>query len=133
MPPKRKRPYTAREKALAAARALLKRKPKDPLLLDVRKHCTYADFILIVSGTSIRQTQTLADFLEETLHRQGIRLRAVEGKEGGQWILMDYDDLIVHIFYDPTRLFYDLEGLWLEAPRLPLPKVSPEAEGEESS
>lgn len=124
MPPKRKRPFTAREKALAAARALLKRKPKDPLLLDVRKHCTYTDFILIVSGTSVRQTQTLAEFLEETLDRQGIRLRAMEGKEGGRWILMDYDDLIVHIFFEESRVFYDLEGLWLEAPRLPLPKVS---------
>jgi ribosome-associated protein len=75
-----------------------------------------------LSGASVRQTQALADHLEETLRRQGIRLRGLEGMETGQWILMDFDDVIVHIFYEPARTFYDLEGLWMEAPRLPFPE-----------
>ena len=121
MPPKRAKKLSAPEKARLMARVALQRKPRDPLLLDLRKSCSFTDFFLILSGSSTRQTQALANHLEETLDKQGIRLRGKEGMETGQWILMDYDEVIVHIFFESSREFYDLEGLWLEAPRLPIP------------
>jgi len=107
--------------ALLVTRTALQRKPRNPVLLDVRKSCSFADFFLILSGSSTRQTQALAGHLEETLGKQGIRLRGKEGMETGQWILMDYDEVIVHIFFESAREFYDLEGLWLEATRLSIP------------
>ncbi|MEW6187223.1 MAG: ribosome silencing factor [Thermodesulfobacteriota bacterium] len=122
MPPKRLKKYSSREKALFITRSALQRKPLDPVLLDVRKSCSFADYFLILSGTSVRQVQALAEHLDETLGKQGIRLRGQEGKETGQWILMDFDDVIVHIFFESARAFYDLEGLWMEASRLPLPE-----------
>jgi ribosome-associated protein len=106
---------------LLIARVALQKKPRDPLLLEVKESCSFADFFLILSGTSTRQTQALSGHLEETLRKQGIRLRGIEGVETGQWILMDYDEVIVHIFFESIRGFYDLEGLWLESPRLPIP------------
>ena len=118
---KRPKKISAREMALLVTRTALQRKPRNPVLLDVRKSCSFADFFLILSGSSTRQTQALAGHLEEILGKQGIRLRGKEGMETGQWILMDYDEVIVHIFFESAREFYDLEGLWLEAPRLPIP------------
>ena len=120
MPPKRQPKLSPQEKALLLARVALQKKPRDPLLLDVSNSCSFADFFLILSGTSTRQTQALSGHLEETLRKQGIRLRGIEGVETGQWILMDYDEVIVHIFFESVRGFYDLEGLWMESPRLPI-------------
>ena len=121
MPPK-KNPQTisSREKALLIARVALQKKPLAPVLLDVRETCSFADYFLILSGTSTRQTQALAAHLDETLGKSGIQPRGIEGMDPGQWILMDYNEVIVHIFYESAREFYDLEGLWIEAPRLPL-------------
>jgi ribosome-associated protein len=121
MPPKRQPKLSPQEKALLLARVALQKKPRDPLLLDISNSCSFADFFLILSGTSTRQTQALSGHLEETLRKQGIRLRGIEGVETGQWILMDYDEVIVHIFFESVRGFYDLEGLWMESRRLPIP------------
>jgi ribosome-associated protein len=121
MPPKGLPKISPQEKALLLARVVLQKKPVNPLLLDVSKSCSFADYFLILSGASTRQTQALSGYLEETLRKLGIRLRGIEGVETGQWILMDYDEVIVHIFFEPVRGFYDLEGLWVEAPRLPIP------------
>ncbi len=121
MPPKRRNDLSALEKAQLITRAALQKNPLAPLLLEVGVSCTFTSYFLILSGTSTRQTQALAGHLNETLGRQGIRPRGIEGSEAGQWILMDYEEVIVHIFYESVREFYDLEGLWLEAPRLPLP------------
>jgi ribosome-associated protein len=120
MPRKRSLRVSAQEKALLMARVALQKKPRAPLLLDVRENCSFADFFLILSGTSTRQTQALADHIEETLEKVGIHPRGQEGGETGHWILMDYDEVIVHIFYESVREFYDLEGLWMEAPRVPI-------------
>ena len=83
--------------------------------------CSFADYFLILSGNSTRQTQALAGHLRMALGKKGIRPLGVEGEEPGQWILMDYDEVIVHIFLDTVRDFYDVEGLWIDAPRLDLP------------
>ncbi len=121
MPTKGSANTSPRQKALLIAKVALQKKPLAPLLLDVGKSCSFADFFLILSGSSTRQTQALASHLEETLGKLGIRPHGTEGLEAGHWILMDYGAIIVHIFYEPVRAFYDLEGLWIEAPRLPLP------------
>ena len=113
--------YSDREKALLISRVALQKKPQKPVLLDVEASSSFTHYFLILSGTSTRQTQALAGHLRETLGKMGIRPRGIEGQEAGQWILMDYDEVIVHIFYESVREFYDLEGLWLEAPRIPLP------------
>jgi ribosome-associated protein len=109
-----------REKALLLARIALQKKPLDPVLLDVQEACSFSDFFLILGGTSTRQTQALADHIKGTLAKQGIYPRGVEGQETAHWILLDYGEVIVHIFFDPARSFYDLEGLWIDAPRLEL-------------
>jgi ribosome-associated protein len=123
MPHRRSSKRTTREKALLLVRAALEKKPKDPLLLDVSRSCSFTDYFLILSGTSTRQTQSLSSHLEETLKKQGIPLRGIEGTETGQWILMDFDEVIVHIFFESVRGFYDLEGLWIEAPRVPISSI----------
>jgi ribosome-associated protein len=110
-----------REKVRLISGTALQKKPLDPVLLDVREACSFSDFFLILSGTSTRQTQALADHIRETLAKQGIYPRGVEGQETGHWILLDYEEVIVHIFFEQARSFYDLEGLWIDAPRLEIP------------
>ncbi len=90
-------------------------KAQDLVLLDVRGISSFADFFFICSGRSSRQVQGIADQLEEALREKGIHPLGVEGRREGHWILMDYGDVIVHIFYEPTRHAYDLESLWSEA------------------
>jgi ribosome-associated protein len=130
MPSKKGQRFPGQEKALLISRIALQKKPQNPVLLDVEASSSFTHYFLILSGTSTRQTQALASHLRETLGKMGIRPRGVEGQESGQWILMDYDEVIVHIFYESIREFYDLEGLWLEAPRIPLPVEDPQ--GKES-
>jgi ribosome-associated protein len=126
MPSKKGPKFSNGEKALLISRVALQKKPQNPVLLDVEASSSFTHYFLILSGTSTRQTQALASHLQETLGKMGIRPRGIEGQEAGQWILMDYDEVVVHIFYESIREFYDLEGLWLEAPRIPLPgKESP--------
>ncbi len=113
---------SAREKALVIAQTALQKKPVNPIALQVEGLCSFAEYFLILSGNSTRQTQALAGHLRTALGKKGIRPLGVEGEEPGQWILMDYDEVIVHIFLDTVRDFYDVEGLWIDAPRLDLPE-----------
>jgi len=98
-------------------RTLQAKKAQDVVVLDVRELTSIADFFIICSGASHRQVAALASHLEEALKQQGWRPLGVEGSQEARWILLDCADVIVHIFYQPWREFYDLEGLWLEAPR----------------
>jgi ribosome-associated protein len=112
---------------MAATEAALEKKALEPLLLDVSGLASYTDFILILSGRSDRHVQAVADAVEEALKRNGGRAAlSVEGKRDGHWTLIDFGDLIVHVFYHPVREFYDLEGLWIDAPRVAL-DVPPES------
>jgi len=90
----------------------------DLVALDVRGLCSFADYFLICSGTSRRHLLALAEHLEEALGQAGVKPLGVEGLQEGLWVLMDYNDLVIHIFSQPLREFYNLEGLWAEAPRL---------------
>jgi ribosome-associated protein len=102
-------------KALLCVQQTLDHKALDLVLLDVKAISSFADYFLICSGRSSRQVQGIADRLEEALREKGIRPLGVEGRREGHWVLMDYGDVIVHIFYEPTRSVYDLESLWSEA------------------
>lgn len=109
------------ELAMAAVNAALDKKGLQPTLLDLADEGAYTDFILVVSGRSDRHVGSIADGIEKTLRDELGRMPlGVEGNRDGQWALLDYGDLIVHVFYHPLREFYDLEGLWSEAPRVPI-------------
>ena len=117
----------SKETALRAVAAVLEKKGLEPVLLDVRELASYCDYILIVSGRSDRQVQAIAEGVVQALGHEG-RARPL-GKEGthkGQWTLVDFGDLIVHVFYHPVREYYDLESLWSDAPRVPL-EIPPDA------
>ncbi|OGR06863.1 MAG: ribosome silencing factor [Deltaproteobacteria bacterium RIFOXYD12_FULL_50_9] len=113
-------------------RATLDKKAEDVVALDVRGLCYYADYFVIMSGHSTRHVQGLAHAVDESLRGKRLNEGNTEGLAEGNWVLLDYDDVIVHIFYHETREFYDLEGLWHDAPRLSF-AMEPEAVGEERS
>jgi ribosome-associated protein len=87
------------------------------VLLEVREFCSFADYFIICSGGSRRHVLALAQHVEEALAQAGVKPLGVEGLEEGQWVLMDYNTLVVHIFMQPLREFYSLEDLWSEAPK----------------
>jgi ribosome-associated protein len=92
--------------------ALLERKSINPVYLDISGLTSYADSLLISSARSNRQVKAIAEHIERTLKKQKIKILHLEGMSEGHWVLMDYGDVIIHIFYEPERSFYDLEGLW---------------------
>jgi len=93
-------------------------KGKDVSILDVRSLSDFADFFVIVSGRSDRQVQGITNRVIEELLRSGARPLSVEGYEDGQWVLVDCGDVVVHVFYEEAREFYDLESLWMRAKRV---------------
>ena len=108
--------------ALQCAQAALDTKAVDLVVLDVAALTSIADYLVICTGRSDRQVQAIAQAIDEQLRQHGHRPGAIEGMSHGQWVLMDYADVIVHIFYKPVREFYDLERLWEHAPRVQLPE-----------
>lgn len=108
-------------KALLCSRAALDKKALDLVILDVGELTTIAHSMIICSGRSDRQVQSIAQAVEAALAASGGRALSVEGATRGQWILIDGGDVIVHVFYEPVRAFYDLERLWQHAPRVPVP------------
>jgi ribosome-associated protein len=112
---------SARETATAIAIAALDKKAVGLEILDVAGRVDYADFLVIMTGRSDRHAQALAQGIEEALKKKGVRPVAVEGLPHGSWVLMDFGDVVVHVFQDEARQLYDIEGLWLDARRLPVP------------
>ena len=96
------------------------RKAIDPLLFEVGKLTSIADYFLIASGSSSRQVQAMASHLLRKMKDAGFRAYSLEGEKEGHWILVDYGDIVIHLFYQPFREYYDLEGLWIDAPRITL-------------
>ena len=115
----------ARETATAIAVAALDKKAVGVEILDVAGKVDYADFVVIMTGRSDRHAQALAQGIEEALKRRGRRPIAIEGLHHGSWVLMDFGDVVVHVFQDDARQLYDIEGLWLDARRLPVPVTTP--------
>ena len=99
----------------AIANAADDKKAVDLVALQVGGLTSLADYFVFCSGQSVRQTKTIADSIEQSLKQLGVKPHHVEGKATGHWILMDYGDIIVHIFMPETRDFFDLEGLWGDA------------------
>jgi len=99
-------------------RAVKGRKAYDIVMLDVREQTTVADLFIICSGRSTRQVTAIAEHINGELKKEGKRTLQVEGRKEGKWVLLDYGDVVIHIFYEPVRAFYDLEGLWSEAKRI---------------
>ena len=108
------------DKAILATKIIKERKAIDPILFDVAELTSITDYFLITSGNSSRQVQSICSHLNRKMRDKGIKPSGIEGEREGQWILMDYGDMVIHIFYQPVREFYDLEGLWIEAPRVRL-------------
>lgn len=98
--------------------AVLTKKALDLVVLDVRNLTSVADAFIICSGQSNRQVMAIAESVQKELKKQKILPLSVEGAGEGHWVLLDYGHVIIHVFYEPVRSFYDLEGLWMDAKRV---------------
>ena len=98
------------------------KKATDMVLLDVQNLISYADFFILCNGSNPRQVRAIAQHIQRTLRdvSDAGRSRGIEGLESGKWVLLDYGDVIVHVFEDALREFYDLDALWADAPRVPI-------------
>jgi ribosome-associated protein len=112
--------------AVGAMEAALDKHAIAPVLIDVSAMGSYTDFIGIVSGRSDRQVDAIAENICQALKLRGRHLLGQEGTGSGRWTLLDFGAFVIHVFYHPVREFYDLESLWIEAPRVKL-DVPPEA------
>jgi ribosome-associated protein len=113
----------ARKLAVDIAAAALDKKAVGLEILDVAGRTDYADFLVLMSGRSDRQVAALADGIEEALRKSGRRAQNIEGREAARWILIDFGDVVVHVFQEEVRPLYDLEGLWEDARRVPPPST----------
>ena len=117
------------ERALTAARVAAETRGTNLVVLDLRKLTPVFDFFVIATGTSRRQIHAMADEIELVLKQQfGDLKRGGEGYEEGRWIVLDYGDIVVHLLDAEARDFWDLEGLWSDARRVPLPETIPQPE-----
>lgn len=107
-----------KERLLLCINASLKRKAKNLTILNLKELSSFADYFIILSGTSDRQVQSIAASIRENLKEYGIIPLGIEGESLGKWVLMDYEDVIIHVFYEPIREFYDIERLWPDVPRM---------------
>ncbi|WP_419660565.1 iojap-like protein [Desulfosarcina variabilis str. Montpellier] len=99
-------------------KAVLGKKARNPVLLDVHHLTSLADAFLICHGTSNRQVSAIAEHVQRDLKKQGIKPLSVDGIKEGHWVLMDYGHIIIHVFFEETRGFYNLESLWSDARRI---------------
>ena len=114
----------ARKLALGVASVGLEHSALNVEIIDVRGKVDYADYVVVVSGRSDRQVSALARHIESELEKKlGERCLGVEGLPTASWLLMDFGDVVVHIFHEDTRGYYDLETLWLDAARVPTPAI----------
>ncbi len=120
--PARPRPKTARQKALLVCQACLNFKAEEPVILNVAKLTSFTDYFVIVSGRSTRQAQAIAEGIISAIRASGSRELSLEGEAEGRWVVVDWGDVVTHIFSPPLREFYDLEKLWGDAKRLKPPK-----------
>jgi ribosome-associated protein len=106
------------EKARLCLEIIREKKAIDPILMEVGALTSFTDYFLVASGNSSRQVQAISQHMARRLREEGFKPVGIEGEQEGHWVLMDYGDVVIHIFYQPVREFYDLEGLWTEAPRV---------------
>jgi ribosome-associated protein len=115
---------TPRQLALLAAEVCSDKKAKDIVVLDVRKITTISDYFIICSTTNERQARAITDDLRVRMKEIGKREMGVEGVADGRWVLQDFADIVVHVFLESQREFYDIEGLWADAKQVRWKKPS---------
>ena len=133
MPPEAGAGPTAatRELALAIAAAGIDKKALGIEILDVSGKVDYADFLVIMTGRSDRHVHAIATGLEESLRSRKVRPMSMEGLQAATWVLIDFGDVVVHVFQEDARRLYDIEGLWIDASRVPVPAEGGPAPGPE--
>ena len=102
----------ARDMAKKAVAMLEDRKAVDVKVINIEKVSSLADYFIIASGTNRNQVQAMADNVQEALEKEGVRPKNIEGYQTANWILMDYGDIVIHLFDEENRLFYDIERIW---------------------
>ena len=113
----------SKERALFCASQILDKKATNVRILDVRKLSSLTDFLVLASGSSDRQVQAAAEAVHQGLKKQHETLPlGIEGMQEGRWVLIDYGDVMVHVFHEPVRQFYDLDGLWNDALEVAIPE-----------
>lgn len=106
---------SSKRMAFMAKDAALSKKAKDPVILEMKKLTSITDYFVIINGNSDIHNRAIADAVEERFNKENIKKDHIEGYEEARWILLDYGDIVVHIFIDPLREFYGLETLWGDA------------------
>lgn len=118
----------ARELALALAGAGMEKKAIGIEILDVCGKVDYADFLVVMTGRSDRHVHAIATGIEDVMRRRKLAPLSMEGLSAATWVLIDFGDVVVHVFQEEARLLYDIEGLWIDASRVPVPAdASPDA------
>jgi ribosome-associated protein len=112
---------TLRPEIRWAVEAAQDKKARNVTVLDLSNLAAFSQYFLLCSGTSSPQLEAITDAIEERLRQHGIRPQHREGRPGAEWVLLDYGRLVVHIFSERARLYYDLERLWRAAPRADIP------------
>ena len=111
---------SSEELARMLSQTAFDKKAEEIVVIDVQGLSSFTDYFVIMSGRSTRHVQGLADAIGAHMRKKRISQSSAEGYNEGQWVLLDYNDVVVHIFYHESRSFYDIEGLWHDAPRLEL-------------
>jgi len=111
---------SAYQKVLCCARAALDKQAYEVKVFHLTAPTHFMDYLMICSATSNRHAQSISDFTEMQLKLAGYSLSSKEGYSEGRWILLNFEDVIMHIFLDPIRKYYDLESLWKQAPEIPI-------------
>jgi ribosome-associated protein len=125
-PVREERPSTPRPSeqsqkiALWAAQAGLEKKATEVEIIDVTGKVDYADYLVLMTGQSDRNVAAIADSVDGLLSKNGVRSMSVEGLPVARWVLIEFVDVVVHVFQQETRALYDLDGLWMDAKRVPL-------------
>ncbi len=114
MPVKKDR---TKERLLLCINATLQKKAKDIVVLNLKEISAFTDYMIICSGSSEREVQAISQAIQQFLKKADIRPMGVEGEANGQWVLLDYDDIVISVFCEPVRTFYDIENLW-DSPRM---------------
>ncbi|MDA8082449.1 MAG: ribosome silencing factor [Nitrospiraceae bacterium] len=115
-----------REIAIRAAEAALAKKAADLIVLELTGLTIVADYFVICSGESTTQVRAIAEYIEEELAKSGVKPLGIEGRTYSHWVLVDYGDVIVHVFEKETRAYYDLEKLWMDAKIIDVDKDTPD-------
>lgn len=114
---------TSREMAKLAVAALDDHKAEEVTVIDIREVSPIADYFIIASGNNQNQLQAMRDAADEALYKEGIKVKQIEGNQNSTWILMDYGDIIIHIFSKEDRLFYDLERIWRDGKKMEISEL----------